>query len=144
MNVRDAMTPNPVCCLPGDSAQSVARMMCERNVGSIPVVADRQSQKLVGMITDRDLCCSVVAEGRDPVSTAIREYMRKDPVSCHPEDSLESCEQAMQKHQIRRVPVVDQQGCCMGIVAQADIALKHEPQKVSKTVSEISRPGAAA
>lgn len=140
MNVREVMTSNPICCLPGDTAQTAARMMCESNVGSIPVVSDRQSRKLTGIITDRDICCTLVAQGLDPVSTPVSEHMHRKPVACRPNDSIESCEQAMQRHQIRRIPVVDEQGCVLGIVAQADIALKHGSQQVSRTVSEISKP----
>jgi len=62
MKVRDVMSKNPVCCTPHDSAQSVARMMRDRNVGAVPVVADGQSRQLIGMITDRDFCCSIVAD----------------------------------------------------------------------------------
>jgi len=140
MKARDVMTPNPVCCVPGDTAQSVARTMCERNVGSVPVVVDQQSRKLTGIVTDRDLCCSVVAQGLDPKSTSIRQYMRQNPVACRESENLDSCEQAMQKHQIRRMPVIDNEGRCIGIIAQADLALKDEPKKVSRTVAEISRP----
>jgi CBS domain-containing protein len=139
MNIREIMTSNPACCLPEDTAQSVARMMCKANVGSIPVISDRQSKKLAGIVTDRDLCCSIVAEGLDPKTTSIREHMHKNPVSCRPEDRVESAEHAMQKNQVRRIPVVDQQGSVIGIVSQADIALKHEPQQISRTVTEISR-----
>ncbi len=63
MKIREVMTPDPVCCVPGDTAQSVAKIMCEHNVGSIPVVVDQQSRKLTGIITDRDLCCSIIAKG---------------------------------------------------------------------------------
>lgn len=143
MHIRDIMTPNPACCTPEDTAQSVARMMCESNVGAIPVVSDRKTQKLTGIITDRDLCCSVVARGLDPSKTPIRESMHNSPVVCHADDRVESAEHAMQKHQVRRVPVVDDQGRCIGIVSQADIALKHEPQQISRTVTEISRSRAA-
>jgi CBS domain-containing protein len=114
-------------------------MMCEHNVGSIPVVTDQQSQKLTGIITDRDLCCSVVAQGLDPKRTPIQQYMRQNPVACRDDEGLEGCEQAMQKHQVRRMPVIDQQGRCIGIVAQADLALKDKPDNVSKTVAAISR-----
>ncbi len=144
MIIRDIMTSNPAFALPDDTAQSVARKMCESNVGSIPVVSDRESRKLTGIITDRDLCCSVVARGLDPVKTPIRDYMHHNPVVCRPDERVESAEHAMQKHQVRRVPVVDEQGRCIGIVSQADIALKHEPQQVSRTVTEISRSRAAA
>ena len=144
MKVREAMTRNPVCCTPTDTADKVARMMCEHNVGSIPIVADEQSRRLTGIITDRDLCCSVVAQGLDPKRTPIEQYMRRDPVACRDDDSLEGCEQAMQKHQVRRMPVIDQQGRCIGIVAQADLALKDKPDNVSKTVAAISQSKRAA
>jgi CBS domain-containing protein len=140
MKIREVMTPDPVCCVPGDTAQSVAKIMCEHNVGSIPVVVDQQSRKLAGIITDRDLCCSIIAKGLDPKTTSIQRYMRLNPVACRDGENLDGCEQAMQKHQIRRIPVVDGDGRCIGIVAQADLALKDKPEKVSKTVAEISRP----
>ncbi len=139
MKVREVMTPNPKCCLPSDSAQKVARMLCEENIGSLPVVADQESHKLIGMITDRDLCCSVVAEGLDS-QTSIEGLFSVEPVTCRDGENVEKCERAMQEHQIRRIPVVDGQGCCIGIVSQADLALKDRPEKVSKTVAEISKP----
>jgi len=144
MQVKEVMTPDPACCVPGDTAQNVAIIMCEHNVGSVPVVVDQQSRKLTGIITDRDLCCSIIAQGLDPKTTPIQQYMRQNPVACHDGENLDGCERAMQKHQIRRIPVVDADGRCIGIVSQADIALKEKPEKVSKTVSEISKPQAAA
>lgn len=140
MTVREVMTSNPVCCVPGDTAQSVAKIMCEHNVGSMPVVVDQQSRKLTGIITDRDLCCSIIAQGLDPKNTTIQKYMRMNPVACRDGENLDGCEQAMQMHQIRRIPVIDGDGRCIGIVAQADLALKDGPEKVSRTVAEISRP----
>jgi CBS domain-containing protein len=144
MKVREAMSPNPVCCVPTDTAERVAKAMLEHNVGSIPVVVDQQSRKLVGMITDRDLCCSVVAGGLDPKRTTIEKFVSASPVVCRDGENLDSCERAMQEHKVRRIPVVDGQGTCIGIVAQADLALKDKPEKVSKTVTEISRPSKAA
>ncbi|WP_263419270.1 CBS domain-containing protein [Terriglobus albidus] len=144
MKVREVMTSNPICCVPGDTAQHVAKLMCEQNVGALPVVADQQSRTLTGMITDRDLCCSVIAQGLDPKSTTIQRYMRQNPVACRDGENLEHCEDAMQKHQIRRVPVVDGEGRCIGIVAQADLALKDKSERVSKTVAEISRSRSVA
>lgn len=140
MKIREVMTANPKCCVPSDSAQKVARILCEENIGSMPVVADQQSRKLIGMITDRDLCCSVVAEGLDPKKTTIDGFFSVDPVTCREGENLDKCERSMQEYQIRRIPVVDGQGCCIGIVSQADLALKDRPEKVSKTVAEISKP----
>jgi CBS domain-containing protein len=140
MKVRELMSPNPVCCVPTDTAQKVARVLCDSNVGSVPVVADPQSRELIGMITDRDLCCSVVANGLDPKSTPISKFVSTDPVTCREGENVEKCERAMQDHQIRRIPVVDGQNKVIGIVSQADLALKDRPEKVAKTVTEISRP----
>jgi CBS domain-containing protein len=140
MKIREVMSPHPVSCLPTDSAQLVARIMCERGIGSVPVVMDQDSRKLVGLITDRDLCCSVVADGLDPKTTTIEKFMTLNPVTCQEGDDMEHCEHLMQEHQVRRIPVVDAEGGVIGIVAQADLALKDKSDRVSKTVAAISKP----
>ena len=139
MKIREVMSADPVCCLPTDSAQAVARVMCDHKVGSIPIVMDQNSRKLVGVITDRDLCCSVVADGLDPKGTGIEKFMTLNPVTCREGENVESCERLMQEHQIRRIPIVDENDHVIGIVAQADLALKDKPERVSKTVAEISK-----
>jgi CBS domain-containing protein len=139
MKVKEVMSPNPVCCVPGDTAQAVARIMCEHNIGSVPVVIDQQSRELVGVITDRDLCCSIIAAGHDPKTTTVQKFVSLDPVTCRDAENLDKCERAMQEHQIRRIPIVDSENRVIGIVAQADLALKDKPEKVSKTLAEISR-----
>jgi CBS domain-containing protein len=141
MKIREVMSPNPVCCVPSDSAQRAARMMCDHNVGSIPIVLDQESRKLVGVITDRDLCCSVVADGLDPKSVTVEKFMTLNPVTCREGENVENCERLMQEHQIRRMPIVDGEERVIGILAQADLALKEEPERVSKTVAEISKSG---
>jgi len=113
--------------------------MRDRNVGAVPVVADQHSRQLIGMITDRDFCCSVVADGLDPKKTTIERFISVNPVSCRDGENLERCERLMQEHQVRRVPVVDSNGSVIGIVAQADLALHDRPERVSKTIAEISR-----
>src|SRR5262249_26578852 len=138
MKVREAMTPNPVCCLPTDSAQKVAKALCDNDVGSIPVVNDHQSRTLMGVITDRDLCCSVIAAGLDP-RTPIEKFITLNPVTCRDGENLDSCARLMQEHKIRRVPVVDGDRRVIGIVSQADLALKDKPEKVGKTVAEVSK-----
>jgi signal-transduction protein with cAMP-binding, CBS, and nucleotidyltransferase domain len=75
MKIKEIMSANPACCTPNNSAQNAAKMMCDLNVGAIPVVSDHQSHALVGMITDRDLCCSIVAQGLDPKETKIQEFI---------------------------------------------------------------------
>src|SRR4051812_46887115 len=130
MKIRDVMTSDPVCCVPEDTAQKVAQVLRDNNVGSVPVVADQESRKLVGMITDRDVCCGIVAEGLDPKSSSIEKYMSTDLVSCRDGDNLNEAERVMQERQIRRIPVVDGEDRCIAIVAQADLALKEKPEKV--------------
>ena len=140
MKVKDVMSPNPVCCVPTDSAQQLAKTMCEHNIGSVPVVMDQDTRKLVGVITDRDLCCSVVADGLDPKTTTIEKFMTLNPVTCQEVEDIEHCEHLMQEHQVRRIPVVDAEGGVIGIVAQADLALKDKSDRVLKTVAAISKP----
>src|SRR5262249_38870841 len=124
MKIREIMTADPICCVPEDKAQTVARIMKEHNIGSVPVVIDSQSRRLVGMITDRDLCCSNVAGGLDPKNTSVEKFISLEVVVCREGENVDSCERLMQQHQIRRIPVVDGGGRLIGIVAQADLALK--------------------
>jgi len=140
MKVREAMTTDPVCCLPTDTAQRVATILRDHRIGSVPVVADMYSRKLIGVITDRDLCCSILAEGLDPKHTSIDKFMSPTPVTCRDGENLEKCERSMQEHQVRRIPIVDGEDRCVGILSQADLALKDKPERVAKTVAEISKP----
>jgi CBS domain-containing protein len=140
MRVKDVMTQNPVCCRTSDSAQSVAKTLRDEDVGSLPVIADADSRRLIGIITDRDLCCTVIAQGLDPATTEIEVAMKRNPVSCRAEQSLDACERLMQIHQVRRIPVVDEQGRCVGMLSQADLALLEQPDKVHLTLAEISKP----
>jgi CBS domain-containing protein len=144
MNVRDAMTPNPACCLTTDSAQKVAGILCKQGIGSIPVVTDHESRKLIGIITDRDICCSMVAKGLNPQSTSIEKFISLNPVACREDENLDNCERLMQEHRVRRIPIVDGNGRVTGIVSQADLALKDEPEKVAKTVAAVSKPPSSA
>ena len=139
MKIKEIMSRDPACCVLHDTAQTVAKILCDRNIGSMPVVADQQSRKLVGMITDRDLCCSVIAEGMDPKTTQIRTLLTLAPLTCRDGENIETCERLMQEHQVRRIPIVDAEDRVIGIVSQADLALRDKPERVSKTVAEISK-----
>jgi CBS domain-containing protein len=139
MKIKEIMSPSPACCTADDTVQNVAKMMCDMNVGSIPVVVDHQSLSLVGMITDRDLCCRVLAHGLDAKSTKIQEFVTYNPAICRDAENVENCERLMQEHQVRRIPVVDKENHVIGIVAQADLALKDKAERVHKTVAEISK-----
>ena len=108
-------------------------------MGALPVVSDGVGRKLEGIVTDRDLCCTIVAGAQLAEATRVAEVMTSGPVTCAPENTLEDCERLMQKHQVRRIPIIDAQGRCIGIVAQADIALRGPASLVAKTLAEISR-----
>ena len=137
---REVMSENPMCCLPGDPVDVAARLMVTEDVGSLPVVRDLQTTKLIGIVTDRDLTTKVVAEGRDPKGTIVEEVMTHEPVTCHAEENIQHALKIMAEYQVRRVPVIDDNGCLIGIIAQADIATRiAEPQQTAQVVEEISR-----
>ena len=138
MKCREVMTRDPVCCAPDDSASRIAKIMKTQDVGSVPIC---ESKRLLGIITDRDLALQIVAEGRDAASVKARDIMTKQPVSCRPDDDLETALSAMQRQQVRRIPVVDNNGQLVGIIAQADIATRtKQPEKTAEVVEEVSRP----
>ena len=114
MKVKEIISVDPACCTADDNVQKVAKMMCDLNVGSIPVVTDQQSRALVGVVTDRDLCCRVLAQGFDPKSTRLQEFVTYNPVICRDGENVEQCERLMQEHQVRRIPVVDRDNRVIG------------------------------
>ena len=140
MLVKDVMSKNLYCCVPSDTAQAAAKTMTAQGVGALPIVADSTNRKLQGIVTDRDLCCSVVAGAKLAETTRIADVMTRNPIVCAAENTLEDCEELMQKHRVRRLPVTDKQGRCIGVVSQADIALHAPAGRVAKMVSEISKP----
>jgi CBS domain-containing protein len=145
MTCSDVMTKNPACCVPTDSVSRVAKIMKTQDVGSVPVCENQQNHKLIGIVTDRDLALQVVAEGHDANRTRVQDVMTKTPFTCHPEDDIHTALEAMQKKQVRRVPVVDRNGQLVGIIAQADIATRSAaPEDTAKTVGEISKHAARA
>lgn len=143
MKCSDVMTMNPVCCVVNDTANEVALLMQQEDVGSIPVVESQNNKKLIGIVTDRDLALRVVGENRQPQNTRVDEIMSQDLVTCRPEDDLDKTLDTMSRYQVRRIPVVDGQGQVVGIIAQADVALRtSNDNKTAEIVEEISRPNA--
>ena len=140
MQIREMMTPNPVCCTPDTDLQQVAQMMAENDCGSLPVVDSESTRKPVGMITDRDIVCRVLADGRDPLRAHASDAMTVNPIAISDDSSLEECARLMEQNQIRRLPVVDKTGGICGIVAQADIALRAPLDDVGEVVRDISQP----
>jgi CBS domain-containing protein len=134
---KDVMTRNPRCCTEDVTLHEVARLMVQNDCGEIPVVGEHN--RLIGVVTDRDIVCRVVAEGKDPSVITAEECMTHPVISVDEDDSLESVLATMEKHQIRRVPVVDGSGCCSGIIAQADLAFQARESAVGELVREVSR-----
>jgi CBS domain-containing protein len=146
MKARDLMTNNPACCAPNDTAADAARMMDESDCGCIPVV-DPRSQRTVGVVTDRDLVVRGIAKGLDG-SARVRDLMTKEPACVGPDADVSEVERLMAETQVRRVPVVDGAGACLGIISQADLARSDvgsavQPKDVATVVRRISEPAGA-
>ena len=143
MRVVDIMTRSVTCCTPDTGLRDVARLMVELDCGAVPVVDDMRKKRPVGMVTDRDITCKAVARGKNPLELQAKDVMSDGCVTVTPDMSLADCCARMEDNQIRRVIVVDENGACCGIVAQADIAIEapeHETAEVVKRVSEPSAP----
>jgi CBS domain-containing protein len=137
----EIMTRQPAYCLPSSTVREAARLMKGQDVGPIPVVDGRETKKLVGIVTDRDLTLKVVANGLD-ATTRIEEVMTREPIACHPDDRIEAVVDAMSDRQVRRVPVVDGKHRLVGIISQADLATRTPALgKTAEVLQEISRPG---
>ena len=144
MKCKEIMTKDPVCCLPDDGVQKAAKLMKDEDVGVIPIIEDEDTKTLLGIVTDRDLALRVVAEARDLSSTRIKDVMTTGAVSCQPDDDLQKALEAMEKNQVRRIPVVDTNQKIVGIIAQADVATRlGEPESTAAVVEEISKSQAA-
>ena len=146
MRARSIMTRDPACCTPNDSAADVARVMREQDCGCVPVI-DQSTAKLLGVVTDRDLAVRGLAGGKDG-STPVRDLMTYGARCCREDDDLSKVERLMIDNQVRRIPVVNAEGACVGIIAQADIAraamdsrhvTEHEIAIVVERISDQNR-----
>ena len=140
MLVKEIMTRKVVWCTPEDTVCHAANLMKVHGVGAIPVVWNLADPLVEGIVTDRDLCCGVLAGGKHGETVTVAEIMTPVPVTCEPEATIDECEELMQENQVRRIPVVDKRGRCVGIMSLADIALHARTMQVALTVKEISRP----
>ena len=138
MNVRNVMSEPLVSCTPDTGLREVARSMAQHDCGQIPVI-DGASRKPLGVVTDRDIVCRALAEGRDPLEMTARDVMTSPVLTVLDSAPIEECCLTMEQSQVRRVPVVDATGACVGIVSQADIA-RATPANVSgRVVKEVSK-----
>lgn len=144
MKVKDMMTPDPACCTRDTPLPEVARMMVDCDCGEIPVLENKSSKIPVGVVTDRDIVCRTVANGLNPLDLTAADCMSKPIVTVTPDMSLEECCRIMEDKLIRRVPVVDERGACVGMVAVSDIALHTGKNVAGHIVREVSTPTATA
>jgi CBS domain-containing protein len=135
-SIKDVMTSNPCTIDAGKSVAYAAKMMKDEDVGLAPIV---EGDKLVGMLTDRDIAIRVVAEGRNPEQVTVEEVASKQVVTIDPQQDLAEALRIMAKHQVRRLPVVEEDGRLVGVVAQADIAREGDDSQTGELVQEISQ-----
>lgn len=135
-SIRDLMTEKPCSIDTDKSVTYAAKMMRDENVGLAPIV---EGDRLVGTLTDRDIAVRVVAEGRDPESTTAREVASTDLVTVDPDQEFDEALRLMAQHQIRRLPVVEEDGRLVGIVAQADVARHGDDNQTGQVVEQISQ-----
>jgi CBS domain-containing protein len=124
MKVSEIMTKRPVCCCASSSTLAAALLMQESNTGFLPVIQDPFTPTLVGVVTDRDLCLSVIASGRDPSSSWVDGCMSNHPIWCTGQDEVSRALDLMKTHQVRRVPVVNEKHEVVGILSFGDLVRK--------------------
>ena len=137
MQVQDIMTSDPVCCDGNTTIQEAAKLMAERSIGALPVLND--AGEPMGIVTDRDICCGAVAEGKSG-DTAVSEVMSTDVLTTSPEEDVSSCCNKMEERQVRRAVVTDGEGKCCGMVAQADVAREAQGAETADLVQKVSQP----
>jgi CBS domain-containing protein len=144
MKVKEIMTQNPKCAQTSTSLQQVAQMMIDCDCVGVPV-CDTQGNKLVGFVTDRDIVCRILAQGVNPIQKTAQDAMSTDLHTIRPDASVEDCIQMMERYQVRRILVTDNNNQILGIVAQADLARQAEQHpelkdEVEDVIEQVSEP----
>lgn len=139
MKASEVMNRNTVCCTPDTPITTVAKMMIETDGGAIPVVDNGDPDNpVIGMITDRDIVCRTIGQERNPMTLQVKDAMSRPAVAAGPDDNLEFCLDLMKTQKVRRLPVVDDRGRCLGLVTQAHMATHLSPETVGRYLGEIS------
>ena len=142
MKVLDVMSKNVACCGIDTPLQDVAGMMVDCDCGEIPVSEARG--RVIGVVTDRDIVVRGIAHGRNPLEMVAGDCMSSPAVTVQADMSIKDCCDVLERNQIRRVPVVDASGTCIGIVSLADIARNASGKATAEVVQEVSRPSVEA
>lgn len=135
-SIREAMTPNPSTVQPNTSIAEAAQVMKSEDAGVVPVV---EGEQLIGMLTDRDIVIRIVAEGKDPSSTTVGDIASRQLVTIDPQQDIGEAVRLMGQHQVRRLPVVEEDGRLVGVIAQADVAQATDAATAGQMVEEISQ-----
>ena len=141
MKAQDIMAKNPRSVTPQTTVREAAQLMKTEDVGMLPVVGSAGSRNIVGIVTDRDIAIRHVAEGHGSGDCPVSEAMSSDVKTCKVSDSVDKVMEVMGKEQVRRIPIVDERGELVGIIAQADIAREANDKKAERTIEKISEPG---
>ncbi len=144
MDIAELMTPNPACCTPDTTIENVARLMRDHDCGEIPVVESGGSGALVGVVTDRDIVIRLIAQGQDVRGATAASCMTKPALSLPRDAQVSDAVEMMQAHQVRRLPIVDENGIVRGIVAQADLARWATAEQTGDLVRDVSEPAPPA
>jgi CBS domain-containing protein len=142
MRVKDLMSSDPICCTRDTSLREVAEKMVQYDCGEIPVCDD--GGRPIGVVTDRDIVCRLVAKGHDPLEARAQDCMSEPVITTTPDMPVDECARLMEQYQVRRLPVVDANGVCCGIVAQADLARHGERHITAEVVEHVSEPNTFA
>ena len=144
MQVKDVMTADPACCTRETPLTEVAGLMVANDCGEIPVVEDKTSKRPIGVVTDRDIVCRTIANNINPLEKTAADCMSTPIVTVTPDLPVEECCRIMEEKQIRRVPVIDDQGAICGIVALADVVRHSGENAAGELVKEVSEPTRSA
>jgi CBS domain-containing protein len=135
------MTKDPVFCQASDTALIAAKLMRRHNIGALPVVGNLRGRKLVGIVTDRDLAMRVVAAARDSSTVSLNQIMSSPVVTCSPDERYENALDLMERHQVKRVPAVDKLGRVVGMISEADVALRvGDARKTAELAASLCQP----
>lgn len=138
MLVSEAMTKPAKCCQPTTSLQDVAKLMVEGNCGEIPVASE--NGEAIGVVTDRDIVCRTLAQGKDPMNLTAEDCMSSNVVTVNQESTIEVAIATMESNMVRRLPVVDGEGKCVGMITQGDIARLAPENEVAELLHQVSQP----
>jgi CBS domain-containing protein len=137
MKVREVMTADVYTCRPDDSIVQIAELMRDEDIGAVPVV---EEDKLIGIVTDRDIVVRGLADSKDPVAATARAVMTGTLLYCFDDQSVEEALDNMGAQQVRRLPVVDRDKRLVGVVSIGDLCAAAAPERAGESLSQISQP----